>query len=249
LEQIESEKKGPIWVVTGLLVQDKPYFQLQVPLRLETEKGPVETTVSMDGKAAPFTIRSPHRPRRLVGDPDVALFRRLHPSEIPPTINGIKASTSLVAVTAKTLPQIGRKALHTLLVSFGQEEAPVLAEGQEGGSDLGESDILYVGLPTNPAFIPSLPDELSFSSKGFKLEGRTYDQPGDALFTVFRHRRRSDRLVALFLPISSHGVAPTMRKISHYGKYSYLAFRNGVNQAKGTWPIPASPLVFTFAEE
>ncbi|MDY6987121.1 MAG: M1 family aminopeptidase [Thermodesulfobacteriota bacterium] len=246
LEKIESKKQGQAWTVTGLLVQGKPHFQLQVPLRLETQGAPVETHVSIDGKAAPFTLRSLHRPRRLVADPDVDLFRRLHPSEIPPTINGIKGSTSLVVVTAKTLPETSRKSLHTLLMSLGQEKAPVLAEGQRNGTDLGKSDILYVGLPANPAFLPSLPEGLSISSKGFRLKGRTFDQPGDALFAVFRRGQESDKVVALFLPLSQEGLSPSIRKISHYGKYSYLAFREGVNQDKGTWPVTASPLVFAF---
>jgi len=249
LEKIESKKQGQAWTVTGLLVQGKPYFQLQVPLRLETQGAPVETYVSIDSKEAPFTLRSLNRPRRLVADTDVDLFRRLHPSEIPPTINGIKASTSLVAVTAKTLPETSRKSVHTLLVSLGQEKAPVLAEGQRNGTDLGKSDILYVGLPANPAFLPPLPEGLFISSKGFRLKGRTFDQPGDALFAVFRHGPKSDRVVALFLPLSQEGLSPSIRKISHYGKYSYLAFREGVNQDKGTWPVTASPMVFVFPSE
>jgi len=246
LEKIESKKQGQAWTVTGLLVQDKPYFQLQVPLRLETQGAPVEAHVSIGGKAAPFTLRSLHRPRRLVADPDVDLFRRLHPWEIPPTINGIKGSTSLVVVTAKTLPETSRKSLHTLLMSLGQEKAPVLVEGQRDGTDLGKSDVLYVGLPANPAFLPPLPEGLAISSKGFKLKGRTFDQPGDVLFAVFRHPQRSQSVVSLCLPLSQEGLSPSIRKISHYGKYSYLAFREGVNQDKGTWPVTASPLVFAF---
>ena len=247
LEQIESKKQGQGWIVTGLLVQNKPYFQLQVPLRLETKGGAVEATVSLRGKATPFTLRSAHRPRLLVGDPDVDLFRRLHPSEIPSTINGIKASTSLVAVMAKALPKDMRQSVHTLLMSLGQEKAPVLAEGQRDGTDLAKSDILYVGLPPNLAFLPPLPEGLSVSSKGFKLKGRTFDQAGDVLFAVFRHGQESDRgVVALFLPLSQEGLSPSIRKVSHYGKYSYLAFRKGVNQDKGTWPVKTSPMVFAF---
>ncbi|MDY6839303.1 MAG: M1 family aminopeptidase [Thermodesulfobacteriota bacterium] len=245
-EQIESDKQGQAWIVTGLLVQEKPYFQIQMPLRLETEGPPVETYVPIDGKASPFTIRSLSRPRRLVGDPDVDLFRILHPSELPPTVNGIKASTSLVAVTAHTLPETSQKALRTLLMSLGQERAPVLAEDQKEGIDLGKTDILYAGLPANPAFLPPLSEELSFSSKGFTLKGRTFDQRGDVLFAVIRHGHRSDKVVALLLFLSQEGLSAAVRKIPHYGNYSYLAFREGVNQDKGTWSVTASPLIFAF---
>jgi hypothetical protein len=33
------------------------------------------------------------------------------------------------------------------------------------------------------------------------------------------------------------------RKMTHYGKYSYLVFTEGRNQVKGIWPVLESPLV------
>jgi hypothetical protein len=36
------------------------------------------------------------------------------------------------------------------------------------------------------------------------------------------------------------------RKITHYGKYSYLTFSGGTIQAKGVWEVSRSPMVFVF---
>jgi hypothetical protein len=33
-------------------------------------------------------------------------------------------------------------------------------------------------------------------------------------------------------------------KITHYGQYGYLAFRDGKNSDKGFWPVEKSPLVY-----
>jgi hypothetical protein len=249
LENIQLERRGQNWTVTGVLVQSEPYFDLEVPLRLETEGAPVEAHVSLSGKEAPFTLRSFHRPRRLVGDPDVDVFRRLHPSEVPPTINGIKGSKSLVAVAAKGLPKSIQQSASTLLMGLGQENAWSLPEQKTDGSELRNSDVLYLGVPTDPTLLPSLPEGLSISSKGFELHGRTFDKHGDALFTVLPHPKRSDKVVALFLPLSRDAVSAAVRKIPHYGKYSYLVFRDGVNQDKGTWPAATSPMVFYFPPE
>ena len=41
-------------------------------------------------------------------------------------------------------------------------------------------------------------------------------------------------------------VQAAARKITHYGKYGYLGFANGVIQVKGNWDITRSPLVFDF---
>jgi hypothetical protein len=34
--------------------------------------------------------------------------------------------------------------------------------------------------------------------------------------------------------------------ISHYGKYSYLVFKDGKNIKKGIYPVEKSPLVYNF---
>jgi hypothetical protein len=39
-----------------------------------------------------------------------------------------------------------------------------------------------------------------------------------------------------------NGGTAEARKITHYGKYSYLIFREGRNIAKGSWPMEDSPL-------
>jgi hypothetical protein len=63
---------------------------------------------------------------------------------------------------------------------------------------------------------------------------------------VFSHPKDAERVVGLFLPLSAKGAASTARKIPHYGKYSFLVFQDGVNQAKGTWPVSGSPLIHVF---
>jgi hypothetical protein len=91
-----------------------------------------------------------------------------------------------------------------------------------------------------------LPKGLAISPRGFTLNGVTYDGPEDALFTVLGHSQGGDQLVGLFLPLSAKAVPRAARKISHYGKYSYLVFRKGINEAKGIWPAATSPLIHRF---
>jgi hypothetical protein len=49
------------------------------------------------------------------------------------------------------------------------------------------------------------------------------------------------------LPLSAEAASEAARKIPHYGQYSYLVFREGINEIKGTWPAGRSPLVHEFA--
>ena len=56
----------------------------------------------------------------------------------------------------------------------------------------------------------------------------------------------SGRVVALFRPGSVAAALASARKVTHYGKYGYLAFTDGENRTKGTFPVetPESVVVF-----
>jgi hypothetical protein len=47
--------------------------------------------------------------------------------------------------------------------------------------------------------------------------------------------------VGLFYPLSDGAAEGVTRKITHYGKYSYLTFKGGQIQDKGFWPVQDSP--------
>ncbi len=53
-----------------------------------------------------------------------------------------------------------------------------------------------------------------------------------------------NRIVALFMPLSSEYADIVAAKITHYDKYSYLVFQSGKNQDEGFWPVEKSPLVY-----
>jgi len=61
---------------------------------------------------------------------------------------------------------------------------------------------------------------------------------------VFEHPTATNRVAALFMPLSAQYAEVVARKITHYGKYSYLAFQSGKNLDKGIWAVEISPLVY-----
>lgn len=243
LEGVKVKKDNQAWEVSGRLTQKAPYYDMEVPLRLETDGASIEAKISSTGREAFFTLSSNATPRRLVADPDVDLFRRLDPSEIPPAVNGIKGSKSLIVVVARSLPPVTRDASRLLLKAFGQEKSPMFLEGEIYPSRLKGHDVLYVGFPKEKAYLPTLPKGLALWPDRFTVEGVSYNEEGDLLFVVLPNPQDPQRVMGLFLPLSANAVPRVARKIPHYGKYSYLVFRKGVNQAKGTWPVSASPLI------
>jgi len=85
-----------------------------------------------------------------------------------------------------------------------------------------------------------MPEGLTLQRHRFKVNERDYDRPSDSFFGVFRSSVHEERVVALFQPLSEKHADEVARKITHYGSYSYLVFREGRNEAKGTWPVTES---------
>jgi aminopeptidase N len=249
LEMMTVSKGEDRWQVSGRLLQREPYFDLQVPLRLETENDAVEATVELRGATAPFILRGTGEPRRLIVDPGADLFRRLDQTEIPPTVNGIRGSTDLLVVASRTLPPETLVASRILLTALRQEQARIVSEENVGPSELAGKDILFLGLPSDRKLLPPLPKGLTVGAEGCTLDGESFSGIGVALFAALPHPTDSDRVAAIFLPFSADAARQAARKISHYGKFSYLVFASGINRSKGTWTVAASPTIHLFSDK
>ncbi len=249
LERVKTTVAGKEWQVEGELVQHGEIFDLQVPLQLETDGKQIRQVVQSAGRATPFAFRIKNPPSRLVVDPEVDLFRRLDPSEVPPTVNGLRGARNLLVVVARDLSPELLEAARDLLVALRHDQAPVVAEQRVAPADLKGHDVLFLGRPSNPALLPSLPESLKLTADFFELEDKVYRQNETALFAALPHPYESSRMSALFLPPSPEAARSAARKIPHYGKYSFLAFDDGINQAKGTWPVVQSPTIYLFNQE
>lgn len=249
LTGVTTERAGENWRVNGTLVQEGQVYDLRVPLRLETGSGRVETVLDVQSRKTPFSLETPERPRRLSVDPEVDLFRRLDPAEIPPTVNAIRGSTALTVVTADGLSPDLLAASRLLLAALRQDGATVRREEETTPGDLPGRDVLFVGIPRRAGLLPLLPEDLQLANDGFTLKGKRFTGPGAVLFAALPHPADPSRAAALFLPFSAGSAEQAARKIPHYGKYSYLAFENGTNRVKGTWPAVASPVIHEFPND
>ena len=230
------------WQVTGTLLQEQPWYDLDIAVTLKTSQNERENTkIRIENGSARFNIRSATAPQKLTVDPEVNTFRLLSPEEIPATVNSVKGSQGLLAVLTQSgdrnTEDAGSKnpAFELLLEGLDQADAPILSE-KEAEMKVGEEkDFLFFGFPRSEKlkeFFASAPEEVKLSPRSFSVKGFS---GADCLFLVFKDPNRAGRITALFLPISeasSDSVMTAVRKITHYGKYSYLAFSNGYNPGK-----------------
>jgi hypothetical protein len=243
LENVRQVSNNQGYRTIGRLVQEKPYFDVTLKLALDTEDGLIGQTVHLSGRQSKFEIPSDTQPRKLTADPDYQLFRQLTPEEIPPTVNTLKGSTSILLVIAKRMERVGRPLARHLVQAMGIEPIRTIDEANFSPSDAAGNDLLFIGLPENPESIQLLPRKLALSANTFELEGQRFDGPSDVLFAVARHPDHSGSVVALLHPLSPESAQLASVKIPHYGRYSYLAFSDGRNRAKGTWEANTSPMI------
>jgi hypothetical protein len=248
LDAVQSKQTDDIWKIEGRIVQQEPAFGFDLNLMLESRDNKISKTIRVADKETPFKIIAKSKPLRLVADPGSDVMRRLFPGEIPPAINALKSSSSLLAVLSADLKPEAKAAARTLILSLGIKNYRLAEENDISRKQLLEYNLLMVGYPQDRALLRHLPDQVAIHQKSFILNKKTYDQSSDVFFGVFHHPFTEDRIAALFFPLSPQQAEEVARKITHYGKYSYLAFQNGQSQDKGFWPVEQSPLAYRWSD-
>ncbi len=243
LERVTVTSREPLWEVKGELVQTGGPYELDLPLLLETTGDPVRATLASTTARTLFEFTTSEKPLRLLVDPDVDCFRRLAPGERPPTVNSLRASKNLLVVISDQIPKAVSQASLQLLLALRQERVPVITEQEATPERVKGRDLLLVGLPTRRELLPVLPEELQLPPRQALLSGKAWPLDDTTLFAALGQPDDPERVTALFLPESVEEALTAARKIPHYGKFSYLVFVGGVNQAKGTWPAGRSPLI------
>jgi hypothetical protein len=248
LRDLTVRKENKQWLVEGRVVQPSPYYDLNADLLLHSGGDTAVQHVHLGGVQTRFSFRSDAPPHELVFDPQVNLFRRLAPSEIPPSVNSLKGSASVLMVLSDDLEKGSREAARTLALSLGLKNVRAVDEGGVNPDELARHDLLLVGLPRDRRWLPAVNGHVTFKDGAFVLQKTSFDQPWDAFFGVGPHPNAKQRVAGIFLPLSPAFADRVARKVTHYGKYSYLAFSRGINRAKGTWPVENSPVIYRWPE-
>jgi hypothetical protein len=135
-----------------------------------------------------------------------------------------------------------------LLRGLQWHQAPVMSEADYLRQKPPDRDLLVLGWPKSPDLRPILPAGFIAAANQFSIGDETYAEAEDVLFMVMASHE-DKHVTGYFLPGSLAAAQDTARRISHYGRYSYLVFRDGRNQIKETWETEHSPLKILFEKE
>jgi len=249
VDVVSTNRTGNSWQITGKITQDQPFYNFPVKLALETSQKTITEKINVSGQVTLFELNSADPPLKLTADPADDIFRRLTPSEIPPAVNSLKSSSSVVTVLSDQMDPALEKSARTLALSLGLKHNKIVTEDELNRQMLIENDILMIGRPRNADLLKNLPAGINIRPNSFSLDKSVYAKPSDAFFGVFNHPHSENRITALFMPLSLDYADIVAAKITHYGKYSYLAFQSGKNQVKGFWPVEKSPLIYEWDEK
>jgi hypothetical protein len=243
LADVRRDRAPDGWKVTGRLAQEKPFFHAEFDLALDGDGQQVFRRIALAGETVPFEVAAASEPAQIVVDSDYDILRRLDPSEIPPTVNALKSAASSLLVICDSAAEGGQQVADILAGSLGLRNYAIVSEAQAEDNRFRGQDVILVGFPRTAEWLSTIPAPLRLQKEGFSFRGVQSADIRDVFFGVFANPYDSGRSLAVLLPISSPDAANVAAKITHYGPFSYLIFRNGQNRDKGTWDPADSPLL------
>ena len=207
--------------VQGVLAQSEPAYLLRVPVALETAEGSDVHVLELSDTQHVFELRSHARPSALLLDPQLQVFRRLDPAELPPILRQVMLDPGTLTVVPSADPSL-RAAAQSLAAKLLDHTPRMHAAIPEVDAPL----LLIAASPEIDAFLarnrlPLRPPEAA-SGKGSAQ--------------VWAVRQRNGRaLVAISVEDTSALVA-LERPLPHYGRQSWLVFQGAQALERGVWP-------------
>ncbi len=244
LESVRRLKKEKEWRVTGSIVQRQTQrFDIPVTLTIKTEQGVRAQQVSLHKARTAFHLNTQDRPTAVALDPDVNLFRRLFPEEIPAAINTLKGADSVWVVISKSAGEAGVETAQMLIRSLSLSAVKIVREDDLQAADHRGISRIYIGFPAHSSILTTPHDEVTLFSHGISIAEKSFSNASDTFFGVFQDPHHQGTVVGILYPVHSRFGPLVARKATHYGKYSYLLFSQGENVVKGVWSVTDSPLV------
>jgi hypothetical protein len=180
----------------------------------------------------------------LIIDPQVDLFRRLAPDEIPATLaRYLAAPPDLVVIgTGRDEEfQTQARAIAAKLASA----VPVRRDLELNPDQFrGLRRVLWIGRPSDSVrgHLLHIPPGTALESDRLTTGGSAALEFDAAIVLALDHPAPGQGVVVLIDALRPGQLESTGQRVRHYGKYSYLLFSAGTALVKGTWPAPTTPL-------
>jgi len=248
--KVEKNEGNFLLSVTLAQLQDAGAFDLDVPIAVFTEKGLQNFVVNLKEKNQEFTLKITDKPLKLAVDPQYDVFRILDPMEAPPTWSKILASTENLVVLPSQADETHKKLYQDFFDKWkavDNDRFDLVFDNDLKSLPSGKTSWI-IGFENNfaaeiNAVISNyhssvLGDLVVFENAATATENHSF------VLTVYNSQNSKYNMAFIAID-NKQAIDGLIRKLPHYGKYSYLGFEGDepVNVAKGQWPVFNSPLV------
>ncbi len=258
IKTIQTDSYGGKYRINITLKQIQPEdaFTVDVPINIATEKGLESFVVNMDKKTQNFQLSVNSKPLKLAIDPQYDVFRILNPNEVPPTLSKIWGSKDNIII----LPYSESKEQLAVYQEFAKQWKAADNDNFEIMFDkelkqLPKDKTAWI-IGFKNKFVTGINQQLSVNNSNIGVDSINFDgkkitkKDNSFIFTLFD--KNNVHKQTIFIGFDNEKSIPGLiRKLPHYGKYSYLAFTGDepTNIAKGQWTVLNSPLVKVFEDK
>lgn len=203
------------------LEQSAPPYPLRVPLVVTTDAGELRRELEFSEPRREFSLELPDRPRAAALDPDLRLFRRLDPAELPPILRQVILDPRTRTLVPGADPGL-REAAARLAARLLDHPAPI-PRGDQAPEGL---PLLVIGLSREVEGwlarrgLPGVPEELR----------------GRGTARVWAASRPDGSAMVLVAARDREALLDLLRPLPHYGRQSYLVFEGATAVDRGIWP-------------
>ncbi|MCD6345812.1 MAG: hypothetical protein J7L96_00185 [Bacteroidales bacterium] len=249
-----KEKKGKYIVKFELSqTQDEDVFDLLVPVAFYLE-GDTEVklvNINFSNREEDFAMKFSKRPLRIEVDPQFNVFRRLDRNEVPSSLSQVLGSNNGIIILPKNSENIKEyEDLAHMWSQSQQAQGKVLKLVYD--SDLqslpADKSAWIIGFENKFAEKVQIPKDYNeYFSKETNTKINTAKESGSLVYALVNPENNAISF-GFLASNSAAAINSLARKVTHYGKYGYLAFEgdNATNTLKGTFPVINSPLVYNF---
>jgi len=250
-----SDPENPFTLRLELSQQDVDSpFPLEIPIAVTVEGRQkalwhVEPTC---GASCEIEIPCPGRPLRVDIDPEFDLMRRLDPREVPPAVSTLMGADNPLFILPSHAAAAEIEAWKDLARSWAApKEARMISDSEVEAFPQGAFWILGRNNRFAEEIVWRLEEQgVHFEGENLILGAEELPAKGHSLLLIARDPLEP-KIAAGFISADPVEAIPGLaRKLPHYQKYSYLAFKGEEpsNTLKGMWTPIASPLVLKLCD-
>ncbi len=256
LKDVNINKLGNVYDLKFTIeqIQKDEKFILDIPIVIVDKNGTHRKIFRIDDKIAKFNLKVKDKPLKILIDPQFDLMRRLDTKETPPAFTKAYGSKKTVMI----LPDES-DINYNLYKNFtdgwikGKEDKfEVLS--QNDIYELPKDKTVWILGKTNSA-LTNVESELNtyqsfIKADSIKLDKKVLPTTNNSFLIALSNPKNIEKGVLLLVIENEKSVPGLLRKLPHYGKYSYLAFEGEepTNIHKGQWEVINSPLVKNLTE-